>query len=155
VHGREHPGRRRDRRVRLFATGDLAAFDADGTLRWYRSLVGDYPTITNQVGMAASPVLVKDRLIVPMDNAGESFLAAVDVKVREEHVEGRAAAGHQLDHPAGAHGRDATEVLFDAPSGLTAYDATAARSAGRRRCRRGRSRPACWTATRCTCRPAG
>jgi hypothetical protein len=34
----------------LFATGDLAAFDADGTLRWYRSLVGDYPTITNQVG---------------------------------------------------------------------------------------------------------
>jgi len=25
----------------LFATGDLAAFDADGTLRWYRSLVGD------------------------------------------------------------------------------------------------------------------
>ena len=32
------------------------------------------------VVMAASPVLVKDRLIVPMDNAGESFLAAVDTK---------------------------------------------------------------------------
>ena len=25
----------------LFASGDLAAFDADGTLRWYRSRVGD------------------------------------------------------------------------------------------------------------------
>jgi outer membrane protein assembly factor BamB len=64
----------------LFATGDLAAFDADGTLRWYRSLVGDYPKITNQVGMAASPVLYKDRLIVPMDNDGESFVAALDAK---------------------------------------------------------------------------
>ncbi|MGL4419926.1 MAG: PQQ-binding-like beta-propeller repeat protein [Gemmataceae bacterium] len=64
----------------LFATGDLVAFDADGTLRWYRSLVGDYPTITNQVGMAASPILVKDKLILPMDNAGESFLAAIDTR---------------------------------------------------------------------------
>ena len=35
----------------LFATGDLAAFDQEGTLKWYRSLVGDYPTLGNQVGM--------------------------------------------------------------------------------------------------------
>ncbi len=39
--------------VALFATGDLAAFDPDGRLLWYRSLVGDYPTIGNNVGMAA------------------------------------------------------------------------------------------------------
>lgn len=64
----------------MFATGDLAAYDTDGTLRWYRSLVGDYPSITNQVGMAASPVLADGKLIVPMDNAGESFIAALDRK---------------------------------------------------------------------------
>ncbi len=64
----------------LFASGDVAAFDPDGTLRWYRSLVGDYPTITNQVGMASSPVLAAGKLIVPMDNYGESFLAALDGK---------------------------------------------------------------------------
>ena len=62
----------------LFATGDMAAYDADGTLRWYRSFVGDYPTITNQVGAAASPILYEGKVIVPMDNAGESFLAALD-----------------------------------------------------------------------------
>ena len=39
----------------LFATCDLACLDLDGNLLWYRSLTGDYPTITNQVGMAASP----------------------------------------------------------------------------------------------------
>ena len=64
----------------LFASGDVAAFDLDGTLRWYRSLVGDYPTITNQVGMAASPVLAAGKLIVPMDNYGESFVAALELK---------------------------------------------------------------------------
>src|SRR5262245_57748687 len=64
----------------LFATADLAAFDLDGNLKWYRSLVGDYKDISNQVGMAASPVLWKDYLIVPMDTVGDSFLAAIDTK---------------------------------------------------------------------------
>ena len=62
----------------LFGTGDLAALDHAGNLLWYRSLVSDYPTITNQVGMAASPVLFKDTLLVPMENAGDSFAAALD-----------------------------------------------------------------------------
>ena len=122
----------------LFATGDLAAFDADGTLRWYRSLVGDYPTITNQVGMAASPVLVKDRLIVPMDNAGESFLAAVDTKYGKNVWKVDRPRGDQLGDAARPHGRHGkTEVLFAGPSGLTAYDADDRREAvdvqGRRR----------------------
>jgi outer membrane protein assembly factor BamB len=64
----------------LFATGDLAALDRDGTLLWYRSLVGDYPNITNQVGMAASPVLSAGVVLVPMENAGDSFAAGIDAK---------------------------------------------------------------------------
>ncbi len=64
----------------LFATGDLAALDLAGNLLWYRSLVSDYPDITNQVGLASSPALWKDVLLLPMDNAGESFAAGLDVK---------------------------------------------------------------------------
>lgn len=62
----------------LFATADMAAFDHDGNLKWYRSLVSDYPDISNQVGMASSPVVWKDFVIVPMDTVGDSFLAAID-----------------------------------------------------------------------------
>ena len=62
----------------LFASADMAAYDLDGNLKWYRSLAEDYPNIANQVGMASSPILYKDFLIVPMDTAGDSFLAAVD-----------------------------------------------------------------------------
>src|SRR5262245_43889298 len=64
----------------LFATGDLAALDFDGTLLWYRSLVGDYPDVSNQVGMASSPILYKDVLLLPLENAIDSFAAGVDTK---------------------------------------------------------------------------
>lgn len=62
----------------LFATGDLAHYDRRGNLRWYRALAQDYD-VSNQVGLAASPVLHEGKLIAPMDNAGDSFLAAFDV----------------------------------------------------------------------------
>jgi outer membrane protein assembly factor BamB len=62
----------------LFATCDLACLDAEGNLVWYRSLTGDYPTITNQVGMAGSPVLAGDMLVVLMENMGESFAVGID-----------------------------------------------------------------------------
>jgi outer membrane protein assembly factor BamB len=107
----------------LFATGDVAAFDADGTLRWYRSLVGDYPTITNQVGMAASPVLVKDRLIVPMDNSGESFLAAIDTKYGKNVWKVERPREINWTTPLVRTAGGVTEILFAGPKGLTAYDA--------------------------------
>ena len=107
----------------LFATGDLVAFDPDGNLRWYRSLVGDYPDITNQVGMAASPVLAKDKLIVPMDNDGDSFLAAVDVRYGKNVWKVSRPRSINWVTPLVRDTAGKTEVLFAGPNGLTAYDA--------------------------------
>lgn len=64
----------------LFATGDLAALDRDGELLWYRSIVGDYPAVSNQVGMASSPLLAGDTVCLPMESVGDSFLAGLDKK---------------------------------------------------------------------------
>lgn len=108
----------------LFATGDLAAFDMDGTLRWYRSLVGDYPTITNQVGMAASPILAKGRLIVPMDNEGESFLAAVDTRYGTNIWKADRPKAVNWVTPLVREAGGKTEILLASPSGLAAYDLT-------------------------------
>ncbi|MBP3957768.1 PQQ-binding-like beta-propeller repeat protein [Gemmata sp. G18] len=108
----------------LFGTGDLAAFDKDGTLRWYRSLVSDYPTITNAVGMAASPILVTGKLIVPMDNAGESFLAAVDTKYGKNVWKTERPREINWTTPLVRQVGSTTELLFAGPKGLTAYDAT-------------------------------
>jgi outer membrane protein assembly factor BamB len=106
----------------LFATGDLAALDADGSLRWYRSLVGDYPTITNQVGMASSPVLYRDRLLVPMDNAGESFLAAIDTATGRNVWKTPRPRDVNWVTPVVREAGGAAEVLFPANGELIAYD---------------------------------
>jgi outer membrane protein assembly factor BamB len=105
----------------LFATGDLAAFDTDGTLRWYRSLVGDYPTITNQVGMASSPLLFEDKLIVPMDNSGESFLAAIDTKTGKNLWKISRKRDINWVTPIILDAGGKAEVLFSQGGELTAY----------------------------------
>ncbi len=107
----------------LFATGDVVAFNADGSLRWYRSLVGDYPTITNQVGMASSVVLAAGMLMIPMDNAGESFLAALDVKTGKNVWKTEREREINWVTPIVRVNGTATEVLFPGRAGLTAYDA--------------------------------
>jgi len=67
--------------VVLFATGDLAAFDPEGRLLWYRSLVGDYPTIGNNVGVNSVNIqTVVQRLVGPAGTAvWVSFAAAFGV----------------------------------------------------------------------------
>lgn len=107
----------------LFACGDLAAFDHDGTLRWYRSLVGDYPTVSNQVGGAASPVLAKDRLIVPMDNAGESFIAAIDTRTGKNVWKTARPRDVNWVTPAVRAAGAKTEILLPTLKDLVAYDA--------------------------------
>jgi outer membrane protein assembly factor BamB len=62
----------------LFATNDLVCLDKEGTLIWYRSLAREYPNISNQVGMAASPILWKDMLILSLETDSESCALGID-----------------------------------------------------------------------------
>ncbi len=106
----------------LFATGDLAALDRDGNLLWYRSLCGDYPTIGNNVGMAASPVLHGDLLFVPMENVGDSFAAALDARTGANRW--RQPRGRKINWttPLVVERGGRAEVLFQSADELTAYD---------------------------------
>jgi outer membrane protein assembly factor BamB len=107
----------------LFATGDVAAFDRDGTLRWYRSLVGDYPRLSNQVGMASSPILHNGKLIVPMDNTGDSFVAALDAKTGKNLWKVERPRDVNWTSPLLRTAGDRTEVIFPSMKSLIAYDA--------------------------------
>ncbi|HKB03024.1 MAG TPA: PQQ-binding-like beta-propeller repeat protein [Gemmataceae bacterium] len=107
----------------LFATADLAAYDHDGNLKWYRSLAGDYPGISNQVGMAASPVLAGDRLIVPMDTVGESFIAALDTTYGQNVWKVDRPKDINWVTPTLRTSGKRTEVIFSANREAIAYDA--------------------------------
>ncbi len=64
----------------LFSSNDLFAFDLDGNLQWLRGLTLDYANASNSLGMAQSPVVVGDTLVVQSENDSESFAAGIDIK---------------------------------------------------------------------------
>lgn len=110
----------------FFSSNDLACYELDGTLRWYRGLAFDYPKAGNDVGMAASPVIVGDVVVVQVENQGDSFAAAID------RATGKTVWRIARDPVANWSSpvalvrvgeSEATAVLLQSPSGLTAVDA--------------------------------
>jgi outer membrane protein assembly factor BamB len=106
----------------LFACGDLAAFDSNGDLLWYRSLGRDYPALGNNVGMAASPVLCKGVLILPMVNPGDSFIAGLDKHSGRNMWKSEQSRDLNWVTPLVIKDNSTSEVLFQSTNGLTACD---------------------------------
>jgi outer membrane protein assembly factor BamB len=66
--------------VALFATNDFACLDADGQVLWMRALHEEYPGATDGRGLASSPVLAGDTVVVHCENQNVSFAAGIDVR---------------------------------------------------------------------------
>lgn len=67
----------------LWESGDLIAVDHDGETLWKRSLNDDYGPIEGNHGIASSPVLTREAVLVQMTHGGPSYLAAFDKKSGE------------------------------------------------------------------------
>jgi outer membrane protein assembly factor BamB len=106
----------------LFATGDLVCLDKNGNLVWYRSLCRDYPTLGNNVGMAASPVLAGKCLVMAMENAGESFGLGVNRLTGKNGWKVGRQRGINWVTPLLFDNKGRTEVLMQSPRDVTAYD---------------------------------
>jgi outer membrane protein assembly factor BamB len=106
----------------LFATGDLVAFGSDGALLWYRSLVGDYPTIGNNIGIAASIALHGERLLVPMENVGESFAAALDARTGANAWKHARASKICWTTPSVMPREGGADAVFQSGGLISAYD---------------------------------
>lgn len=63
----------------LYSSNDLVAFDLEGNLLWLRGLMLDYSNASNSLGMASSPVVVGDTLVVQSENDSESLALGIDV----------------------------------------------------------------------------
>jgi outer membrane protein assembly factor BamB len=106
----------------LFASGDLAALDAEGNLVWYRALARDYPTVGNNVGMAASPIVWQELLIVPMENPGESFVAGLDKLTGQNRWKVARERGLNWVTPILFQRGGRTELLLQCSSSITAHN---------------------------------
>jgi len=63
-----------------FSSNDVVCLDLDGNLLWIRGLSHDFPNASNSLGMASSPIVVGETLIVPVENDDDSFTTGLDVK---------------------------------------------------------------------------
>ena len=64
----------------LWSSNDLAAFDLDGNLLWVRGLTTDYPNASNSLGMASSPIIIGETVVVPIENDSESYSLGIDAR---------------------------------------------------------------------------
>lgn len=108
--------------VALFATADLVAFSPEGDLLWCRSLVGEDPRITNQVGMASSLAMAQDTVLVEMETAASSFICGLDFATGREKWRHPRGKGVNWTSPMVVNHKGTMLALFLAPSGLTACD---------------------------------
>lgn len=106
----------------FFGSGDLVGFDRDGSLLWTRSLMKEYPTLANNVGMAASPVVVGDTLLLVLENAGESFALGIDKTTGKNRWKVERKSGINWVTPVLRPTAGTTEVLLQSGSDLSAYD---------------------------------
>jgi len=67
----------------FYSSNDLACFDLEGNLKWLRGLAYEHPKARNDVGMASSPAVVGDTVIVQVENQGDSFAAGLDTATGE------------------------------------------------------------------------
>ncbi|MBN1765897.1 MAG: PQQ-like beta-propeller repeat protein [Sedimentisphaerales bacterium] len=75
----------------MFGSGDLAALDLDGNLKWSRNLQDEYGNISNKFGYSSSPLFHKGRLYIlilrrneswrePHSKTLDSFMLSVDTR---------------------------------------------------------------------------
>ncbi|HVX11291.1 MAG TPA: PQQ-binding-like beta-propeller repeat protein [Pirellulales bacterium] len=108
--------------VAFYSSNDLVCFDLSGNLLWLRGLGFDYPTAANDVGMASSPIIIDNTVVVQVENKGESFAAGIDLAT------GTTRWRHEREHamnwssPTLHRDGDDTVVLLQSPGRLTALD---------------------------------
>jgi len=108
----------------FYSSNDLACLDLDGHLLWYRGLGHDYPNASNSLGMASSPVVVGETVIVQVESDADAFAAGLDVhtgQTRWRIERPRAANWTSPVVWSGAPG-DAVRVLLQSSKGLEAVD---------------------------------
>jgi outer membrane protein assembly factor BamB len=72
-----------DRVYAFFETGNVLATDHSGKRIWQRLLTEDYGVFESTIGLASSPVLANDVLVILIDHEGPSYLLGLDTKTGE------------------------------------------------------------------------
>jgi outer membrane protein assembly factor BamB len=92
-------------------------------LLWYRGLTLEHPTAANDVGMASSPLVVGDTVVVQVESKGESFATGLDAATGESRWRVDRPAEMNWSSPTAMQSGSQNVVLLQSPTVLSAHDA--------------------------------
>jgi outer membrane protein assembly factor BamB len=107
----------------LFGTGDLFCLDFAGKPVWMRSLAQEYGPFRNRWGMASSPILVENMLVVLVDHWSQSYLLAVDKKTGTNRWKTDRDATVNWSTPLAVKIKDRVELIVAGTYKVKGYDA--------------------------------
>jgi outer membrane protein assembly factor BamB len=106
----------------LFGTGDLVCLDFKGKPVWIRSLAEEYGQFRNRWGMAASPLLISDLLVIQVDHWGPSYLLGVDKKTGVNRWKTPRDASVNWSSPVAVHVKGETQIAVVGTYRAQGYD---------------------------------
>jgi outer membrane protein assembly factor BamB len=106
----------------FFSSNDLVCLDLDGNLIWLRGLGYDFPKAGNDVGMASSPAVVGEAVVVQVENQADSFAAGLNKRTGETLWKIDRPRESNWCSPLAMKSGDRELVLLQSPSKLTAHD---------------------------------
>lgn len=116
-----------DRIYAFFESGDLIALDHDGNELWKRALPKDYGNFQGNHGIGPSPILTENAVVVLIDHAGPSYLAAFDKNTGETMWKTDRESRTSWTTPT-LHHRAGKDEIVTSTSGLVqGYDAATGR----------------------------
>lgn len=111
---------------RLYAfweSGDLIAFDHHGETLWRRSLTDEFGEFQGNHGVASSPVLTDDAVVVQVTHSGPSYFIAVDQQTGATRWKVDRPSDVAWTTPQVVEGRDGHEIISSAGGRVEALDA--------------------------------
>lgn len=108
--------------VAFYSSNDLVCLDLAGNMLWYRGLTHDFPNASNSLGMASSPVIVNDTVIVQVESDAESFAMGIDVKTGITRWKSARPRRSNWTSPAIIQSKSGKQVLLQSSAGLAAVD---------------------------------
>jgi outer membrane protein assembly factor BamB len=107
----------------LYGTGDLVCLDHDGKPVWIRSLAQEYGVFRNRWGMASSPLLLGDLLVIQVDHYSKSYLLGVEADTGKNRWRTVRDAAVNWSSPVPVRLGERTIIVAAGTNSLKGYDA--------------------------------
>ncbi len=107
----------------LWESGDLIALSHEGETLWQRSLTRDYGEFKGNHGLASSPVLTDEAVVVQVTHDGPSYFLAVEKASGRTHWKVDVPSKVAWTTPAVVPGKHGQEIISSAAGRVEARDA--------------------------------